>query len=203
MPRTRSEPWKSFADWLITERDLSPASVSTYLTQVRRMLAEIGDLTSEAVADWIAALPQHHRSPHRTAWRCYVAWCASRGEDVPDIVAPEPLVDIPGEVVEALAALLAGSHLRPRALAALTRGMRVSSEAKERAFPGKVFFTAPEGVGADFALLPRDALDTIAAWGWTTDAPASAPVMPRAPGDTVPMAPTTIQRLLREHRRAG
>jgi hypothetical protein len=167
------------------------------------MLAEVTPLASEGLADWIESLPSHHRSPHRTAWRCYVAWRASLGEDVPDLVPPEPLTPVPPEVTDAIADMLAVSHLRPRSLAALTRGARVASEAKERAFPGRVFFTAPEGVSADFALLPREALDVIAAWGWQDDAPASAPVVPRAPGDMVPMAPTTMQRLLRERRRAG
>ena len=202
--RTRPEPWKSFADWLTAERGLGAASCSTYLTQVRRMITEASPLTNESLADWIAALPSHHRSPHRTAWRCYVAWSAATGADVPDLVAPEPLVDIPASVLDALSATLLGSHLRPRDLATLTWGKQVSSPAKEAAFPDKVFFTAPPDVAADYALLPRAALAVLREWAHGEDIPpADAPLVPRAPGDGVPMAPTTIQRLLRERRRAG
>jgi len=203
MARTRSEPWKTFATWLVAPRGLTSASVSTYLTQVRRMLAH-APLTSEGLAEWVATLPAHHRSPHRTAWRCYVAWSASVGEEVPDLVVSEPAVDVPDDVVAAVALLVSASHLKPRDLAGMTWGMRVHSEAKEHAFPDRMFFTAPAGVTADYALLLREPLAVVTRWAYGDDAPSvSAPLLPRSPGDVVPMAPTTVQRLLREHRRAA
>ena len=204
MARTRPEPWKSFADWLTAQRGLTPATVSTYLTQVRRMLDAVQPLASEGLAGWVDALPSHHRSPHRTAWRCYVAWSASRGETIPDLVLPEPAVDLPGAIVDAVGALLTGSHLKPRDFAVMTWQGRISHEARERAFPDKVFFKAPEGVRADYALLDRAALTVITRWAYGDEVPpCDGPLLPRSPGDAAAMLPTTIQRLLRERRRAA
>jgi hypothetical protein len=204
MARTRPEPWNSFAAWLTAQRGLNASSVSTYLTQVRRMLAAVTPLNNDGLVAWIDALPSHHRSPHRAAWRCYVAWRASEGEDVPDVAPPEPSTPPPADVVEAIDALLTGSHLRPRDVVGLTWGQRVHSEAKERAFPDRVFFSAPAGVKADFALLPCDPLAVITAWAYGDNAPTGPrPVLPRTPHDAAPMAATTIQRLLRERRRSA
>jgi len=205
MARTRSEPWKTFAEWLTAQRGLNPASVSTYLTQVRRMLAEVTPLTAEGLAEWVAALPTHHRSPHRTAWRCYVAWRGSLGETVPDFVVVEPAVEVPPEVVDALMAVLNGSRLKPRDLAMLTWSHRIRSEAKERAFPNKVFFKAPVTVDFDLVLAPLPDLLVIAAWAYGDGAevPEGTPLVPRSPAEpTLPMAGTTMQRLIRERRRA-
>jgi hypothetical protein len=204
MARTRPEPWKSFADWLTAHRGLTPATVSTYLTQVRRMLADVQPLASEGLAGWVDALPTHHRSPHRTAWRCYVAWRASEGETVPDLILPEPAVDVPGDVLDAVGVLLTGSHLKPRDLALLTWQSRVANEVRERAFPDKVFFRAPEGVRADYALLDREALTTVTRWAYGAEVPpCDGPLLPRSPGEVAAMLPTTIQRLLRERRRVA
>jgi hypothetical protein len=203
MARTRPEPWKSFADWLTAQRGLNPASVSTYLTQVRRMLHDVAPLTPDDLTAWVDGLPTHHRSPHRTAWRCYVAWSASRGETVPDLVVSEPAVEVPPEVVDAIGAILAGAHLKPRDIAGMTWQSRVASAAKERAFPDKVFFHAPEDVRADYALLDRDALTTVTRWAYGDDEPGSGPLLPRSPGEPAAMSPTTIQRLLRERRRTA
>lgn len=202
MARTRPEPWNNFAAWLTAQRGLNTASVSTYLTQVRRMLTAVEPLSNDALVAWVDALPSHHRSPHRTAWRCYVAWRASEGEDVPDVAPPEPATPPPADVVEAIDTLLTGSHLRPRDFVGLTWGQRVHSDAKERAFPDRVFFAAPASVKADFALLPREPLAVVTAWAYGDAAPTgAAPVLPRCPQSHAPMAVATIQRLLRERRR--
>lgn len=203
MARTRSEPWKSFASWLTAHRGLNPASVSTYLTQVRRMLAEVTPLTSEGLVTWVDALPAHHRSPHRTAWRCYVGWRADQGEEVPDLVAIDPTVDVPPEVVDAIAEVVSGSRLKPRDLAGMTWSMRVVNESRDRAFPDKVFFKAPVTVDADLVLVPREPLQTIGAWLGLIDADPAAPLIPRSPAEPLqPMPPTTVARLIRERRRA-
>jgi len=205
MARTRPEPWNSFAAYLTAERGLGPSSISTYLTQVRRILAAVEPLTPDALVAWIDALPSHHRSPHRTAWRCYVAWSASIGTPVPDLVAPEPSAPPPDEVVDALAALLAGAHLRPRDFVRLVWSDQIADPAKAKAFPAKVFFRAPSGVSADLVLLPRAPLQTLSLWAYGEDGPPSPqhPLVPRVPGDDAPMAVTTIQRLIRERRRVG
>jgi hypothetical protein len=203
MARTRSEPWKSFADWLTAQRGLNPASVSTYLTQVRRMLAEVTPLTSEGLVAWVDTLPAHHRSPHRTAWRCYVGWRASLEEAVPDLVAADPTPDVPPEVVDAIAEVVSGSRLKPRDLAGMTWSMRSMNESRDRAFPDKVFFKAPVTVDADLVLVPREALQVIGEWVGLIDAAPEAPVVPRSPSDPLqPMPATTMARLIRERRRA-
>jgi hypothetical protein len=203
MARTRSEPWKSFADWLTAQRGLNPASVSTYLTQVRRMLAEVTPLTSEGLVAWVDTLPAHHRSPHRTAWRCYVGWRASLEEAVPDLVAADPTPDVPPEVVDAIAEVVSGSRLKPRDLAGMTWSMRSLNESRDRAFPDKVFFKAPVTVDADLVLVPREALQVIGEWVGLIDAAPEAPVVPRSPSDPLqPMPATTMARLIRERRRA-
>jgi hypothetical protein len=169
------------------------------------MLLGVQPLTSEGLAGWVDALPTHHRSPHRTAWRCYVAWRASEGEEVPDLVAPEPAVELPTHIVDAAGELLTASHLKPRDLAELTWAMRVANETRERAFPDKVFFRAPAALRADYALLPRAPLTVITRWAYGDAAlpPSGAmPLLPRAPGESVPLTATTLQRLLRERRRA-
>jgi hypothetical protein len=203
MARTRSEPWKSFADGLTAQRGLNPASVSTYLTQVRRMLAEVTPLTSEGLVAWVDTLPAHHRSPHRTAWRCYVGWRASLEEAVPDLVAADPTPDVPPEVVDAIAEVVSGSRLKPRDLAGMTWSMRSLNESRDRAFPDKVFFKAPVTVDADLVLVPREALQVIGEWVGLIDAAPEAPVVPRSPSDPLqPMPATTMARLIRERRRA-
>ena len=206
MARTRPEPWKSFADWLTAHRGLNPASVSTYLTQVRRMLTGVQPLTSEGLAGWVDTLPSHHRSPHRTAWRCYVAWSESIGEAVPDLVAPEPTVEIPMHVVDATGDILTSAHLKPRDFVGMTWALRAHNEVRERAFPDKVFFRAPAGVKADYALLPRESLNTVTRWAYGDAAlppTGDVPLLPRAPGESVPLTATTLQRLLRERRRTA
>lgn len=201
--RNREEPWKSFAAWLVTSRGLGSASVSTYLTQTRRILAAVPDLSTDAVAAWIDLLPSHHRSPHRTAYRAYAEWRVGIGEPVPTLPVTEPTVTLPGAVVDALAHLQERSGLGSRGLAAMRWGARVEGS-KAAAFPEHYFFLAPPEIRADYAVLPRVQVDIVTAWAYPNGSPGpDAPLIPRAPGDRHALPATAISRLIRERRRAG
>lgn len=199
--RTREEPWKSFAEWLVSARGLGPASVSTYLTQVRRILAAVPDLSTEKIAAWVDALPSHHRSPHRTAYRAYAEFRGASGEPVPVLPVSEPIVTVPDAVVDALAYLQERSGVSARGLAAMRWGAVVKDKA---AFPDHYFFLAPTEIRADYAVLPRVQLDIVTAWAYPDGAPGpDAPLVPRAPGERYPLPATAISRLVRDRRRAG
>lgn len=200
--RSRAEPWKSFAEWLVRERGLGPASVSTYQTQVRRILAAVDPLTLEGIVAWIDALPIHHRSPHRTAYRTFAAWAATEGKEMPGLPLAEPSAELPPAVLDALLHIQERSGLGARGVAALRWGAKIESPAKAAAFPEHYFFAAPPEVRADYALLHRASLDTVTAWAYPNGVPGpDAPLVPRAPEDRWPMPATALSRLLRERRR--
>lgn len=197
--RSRAEPWKSFSEWLVSSRGLGPASVSTYLTQVRRILVGVPELSTAAVVEWIEQLPAHHRSPHRTAYRAYAAFRAERGEAVPDLPLGEVTVSIPDAVLDALIYLQDRSGLGSRGLAAMKWGALVPGKGS---FPDHLFFTAPPEIRADYAILPKAHLDVVTAWAYPDGSPPpDAPLVPRAPGDRVALAATAMSRLTRERRR--
>ena len=201
--RSRDEPWKSFAAWLVASRGLGPASVSTYLTQTRRILAAVPDLSTHAVTAWIDVLPSHHRSPHRTAYRAYAEWRATVGEPVATLPVAEPMVTLPDAVVDALAYLQERSGLGSRGLAAMRWGARVEG-AKAVAFPEHYFFLAPPEIRADYAVLPRAQVDIVTAWAYPNGSPGpDAPLIPRAPEERHALPATAISRIIRERRRAG
>jgi hypothetical protein len=199
MPRTRPEPWNTFALWLQDEenRDVSPATASNYISLVRRILSRLDVLTPDALAKYVEALPVHHRSPVRAAWRRFVEWSAQKADPV--IVPTFPVVEIKTlpEDVQAAIRILRQDGVTAPYLRLLTWDL-FDDPAITGMFPTKTWLVAPAPAKPDAYPLSSAALNVLRTWAYGQKMPGKTdPVIPRKPGVTQPMPLATLRRILR------
>ena len=191
----RQEPWTTYAAWLAERRRLNPTTISTYCTLVRRVIRNGGTpLTAEGIGAWIESLPQHHRTPHRAAYRAFAEWSAEQGHPIPAI--PVRTADLTPDVIDAVDSLVrAGIPIRA---VPMLRWDIDDSPTKRAAFPDRVFIRIGGAGLGDYAALPRDVADTLRQWAYgDVEVGPDDPIVPRAPGVREPIAYTVLARILR------
>ena len=100
----RIEPWLSFGMYL-SARGLSPNTISTILSFVRRIRRELGDCpTSKKIHFWLREKPAKQRTPYRAAWDHWEAYQKKTGNPISSCRYDE-VGDIPDSVQEIIQSL--------------------------------------------------------------------------------------------------
>jgi hypothetical protein len=199
MPPRRPEPWASFAVWLRTERDVIPATANNYVSLVRRVIRDLNDepITPDRLAAYVDALPLQHRSPLRSAWRRFTEWSAQR--DTPVIIPTFPTVStesLPDDVQAAIR-VLRQDGITAAVMRTLTWHLETDAHLIA-AMPHKTWLRPPPGSKWQAFPLSPSALKALKAWGYPDMEPnIHDPVVPRRPGEHMPMPLATLRRVIK------
>lgn len=197
MPRTRQEPWASFAAWLRDERQVTRQTASNYVSLVRRILAGITIIESDAIASFVDGHPSHHRSPMRAAWRRFVEWSAQKADPVAVPTFPVIETETLPDDVQAAIRVLRQDGITAQVMRRLTWDVE-TDQSLVALMPTAIWLRPPEGVKHDYLPVSKAAAKALRTWAYGDDEPTpSDPVVPRSPNDHRPMPLATIRRVLR------
>ncbi len=190
--------WPEFRAWLMA-RDLGKGTARTYATQVRRLVREVADQTPESLCAWIAALPAHHRTPYRSAWRAYRDFMQEQYSFVlPDFAVSEGL---PEPVLEALVAVKNSgttATAMERLTTTLDTGPRHAALARINKDLAEGLLVAVCDAQNNLHLIPEAAYEILLDWG-AQDAEAPGWLIPSAPGASTPMPAMKLTRAINRH----
>jgi hypothetical protein len=198
MPRTRTEPWASYAAWLKAERDVSAQTANNYVSLVRRTFANLDTLSSDSLADYVDSHPVAHRSPMRSAWRRFVEWSEQRVPPVTIPTFPKVEADTLPMAVQGAIRMLREDGVTGANMRLLTWDVD-KDPALTTLMPDRTWIRAPEDHKIDAFPLSPSALHVLQEWGYPDREPGREdPLVPRGPGVARPMPLATIRRVLRD-----
>lgn len=212
MPGPARKSLQAFALWLREERNVSPVTINTYCSAVRRIAKAVPDLNdAEALRVAVEALPLTSVPVVCAAWSAFRAFAlALNGTALPEIprapravnARPHALIDaepdtLPAEILT-LVRMTTGAGWTPDTWAAL-RWDHAETIATVRGVDHLVFRAPDEKVGVS---LPLPEARRLLAWGWgegtdVAETPPGAPLLPRSPGSMQPFPAWQLRAALR------
>ena len=200
MPNTRQSDLKEFGEWLQSERYYAKNTTHTMVSNVRRILREVPDLSVEALEDFFK-YDLRRSSPAKSAWRRFGEWAKTKGVEVPMPAyaarAAEPSMPrhrLPGNVCNTLSSLKR-DHRVPLEIFLRLRWKHVQPgrnhiEGKETAD-----IADPTEAGTFWAV-PALLLDSLREWGNPED-PLSL-LLPAVPGSMELLTPKQAEWAIKE-----
>lgn len=212
MPGPARKSLHAFALWLREERGVSPVTVNTYCSAVRRIAKTVPDLNdAEALRSMLDALPLTSVPVVCAAWSAFRAFAlALNGTLLPEIPRVRPsIVDgghpllnaepdaLPAEIV----GIVRAAQPHGWTVDAWTGMLWDHAEAvvSVRGTDQVVFRSPAMKVGISLPVLEARRL---LAWGWpaasdVAEAPPAAPLLPRRPEATEPFPAWQLRAILR------
>ena len=201
-PQEESKEWASFREYLASKHRIQKQTGITYASQVRRILGEVGELTTPNLNKWVGQFVASQRTPFRASWRKFRMYYKDKyGIDLPDFSRIDGN-NVTPELLEALRVCVQGHKVRALTLCALTTQLDTGPRfaALSKTMPGVqsgalVLVISAEG---HLTSIPVEAYRAFLAWGQQSSR-AGQPhwLIPNTPGGDIAMSASQIGKLLK------
>lgn len=200
MPNTRQEDLKAFGAWLQEERYYAKSTTHTMVSNVRRILRDVPELTVANLEDFFK-YDLRRSSPAKSAWRRFAEWAQTRGVEIPVppyvAKAAEPTMtrhQLPGSVCTTLSTLKR-DHRVPFDIFLRLRWKHIQPGRNQIDGHDAADIADPTDPGT-FWSVPTALLDSLRTYG-TPDDPLSL-VVPAVPGEMELLTPKQAEWAIKE-----
>ena len=201
MDEHKINEWAAFREYLL-KRQIKKESAITYASQVKRILAEVSDLSTPNLNGWVGQFVASQRTPFRASWRKFREYYEEKyGIVLPDFTRLDGNHITP-DLLRALRFCVQEHKVRAQTLCGLTTELDTGPRfaALSKTMPGVqsgalVLVLSAEG---QLTSIPVDAYRIFVAWG-QQERRATRPLwlIPNIPGGDIAMPAPQVGKLLK------